>query len=384
MSADTLLESVRGLTPLIEAARPGLDSERGLPAQLAAAVMDAGLLRLWTPKELGGAELDPISGLRVIAAVSELDGSVGWNVMISSAYTFFAGRLPARAAEHIFGARRAAVAGQLEPGGKADISEGGYRATGRWPFGSGCKQATWFLAQCVVHENGNARPGAAGRPEVRLVFVPADKCRIHDTWHVGGLRGTGSHDYSMEDVHVPAEYTFDLFADQSTRSERLYSFPVLPFVTAAVASVPIGIARAAVRIFKDLAKAKRSSFSPQVLSEHPTAQRELGRAELHMRSAEVLLFHAIGNVWENVKAGKPVTLEQRAAVRIGCVNAGVSAAKAVDIVYNLGGSASIFEKNLLERCFRDVHTASQHVAVAPKTLEVVGRVLLGMEPQGLI
>ena len=188
----------------------------------------------------------------------------------------------------------------------------------------------------------------------------------------------------MEDIHVPAEYTFDLFADQPTRSERLYSFPVLPFVTAAVASVPIGIARAAVRIFKDLAKSKRSSYSPQLLSEQPTAQRELGRAELHMRSAEVLLFHAIGSIWENVKAGEPATLEQRAAVRIGCVNAGVSAAKAVDIVYNLGGSASIFEKNLLERCFRDVHTASQHIAVAPKTLEVVGRVLLGMEPQGLI
>jgi alkylation response protein AidB-like acyl-CoA dehydrogenase len=384
MSADRLLDSVRGLAPLIEAERPNLDTDRELPARLADPLMDAGLLRLWTPREFGGAELDPVSGLRVIAAVSELDGSVGWNVMISSAYTFFAGRLPARVAAHVYGGDRAAVAGQLEPGGKAELIDGGYRVSGRWPFGSGCKQATWFLAQCVVHENGNARPGVAGRPEVRLVFVPAEKCRIHDTWHVSGLRGTGSHDYSMEDVPVPAEYTFDLFADQPTRREPLYSFPVIPFVTAAVASVPIGIARAALRIFKELAKSKRSSYSPQALSEHPAAQRELGRAELHMRSAELLLFHAVGDIWETVKAGKPVTLEQRAAARIGCVNAGVSAAEAVDIVYNLGGSASIFEKNLLERCFRDVHTASQHIAVAPKTLEVVGQVLLGMEPQGLI
>jgi alkylation response protein AidB-like acyl-CoA dehydrogenase len=272
----------------------------------------------------------------------------------------------------------------LEPGGKAELIDGGYRASGRWPFGSGCKQATWFLAQCVVHENGNARPGVGGRPEVRLVFVPADKCRIHDTWYVSGLRGTGSHDYSMENVEVPAEYSFDLFADQPTRSEPLYAFPVIPLVTSAVAAVPIGIARAALGAFKELARTKKSFGSPQALSEHPTAQRELGRAELLVRSAEGLLLQAVEDMWKTVKAGKVPALEQRAEVRMGCVNAGVSAAAAVDIVYNLGGSGSIFERNLLERCFRDIHVATQHVAVAPKTLEVVGRVYLGMEPQGLI
>jgi alkylation response protein AidB-like acyl-CoA dehydrogenase len=219
---------------------------------------------------------------------------------------------------------------------------------------------------------------------VRLIFVPADRCRIHDTWYVSGLRGTGSHDYSIEDVDVATDYSFDLFADQPTRQEPLYAFPVIPFVTSAVAAVPIGIARAALGAFKGLAKTKRSFGSPQMLSEHPSTQRELGRAELYLRSAEGLLFQAVDAMWQTVKAGKPPTLEQRAEVRMGCVNAGVSAAEAVDIVYNLGGSGSIFEKNLLERCFRDVHVATQHVAVAPKTLEVVGRVFLGMEPQGLI
>ena len=67
-----------------------------------------------------------------------------------------------------------------------------------------------------------------------------------------------------------------------------------------------------------------------------------------------------------------------------CTNAGVNAAHAVDIVYNLAGSDSIFEKHLLERCFRDVHAATQHAAVAPSGLEVAGRVLLGLEPQGVI
>jgi indole-3-acetate monooxygenase len=219
---------------------------------------------------------------------------------------------------------------------------------------------------------------------MRLVFVPADRCRIHDTWHVSGLRGTGSHDYSIEDVDVSDEYCFDLLADQPTRAERLYAYPVVPMLFAVVASVPVGIARAALQAFKTIAKTKKSFPSTQTLSEHPTVQGELAGAEISARSAEMLLFHAVEDMWQTVQSGTPPTLEQRAAVRLGCINAGVSAAQAVDIVYNLGGSDSIFEKHPLERCFRDVHAATQHGAVAPKGLEVAGRVFLGMEPKGFI
>ena len=115
--AERLLDAVRALGPLVEAERAGLDRDRALPAPLVDALVDAGLFRLWTPRRLGGAELDPVSGLRVIAAVAALEGSVGWNVMVASAHGFLAGRLPARTAREVFGDRRAVVAGQLEPGG---------------------------------------------------------------------------------------------------------------------------------------------------------------------------------------------------------------------------------------------------------------------------
>src|SRR5207245_359223 len=200
---------------------------------------------------------------------------------------FLAGRLPAGAAREVFGDRRAVVAGQLEPGGIAEAVKGGYRVSGRWPFASGCQHATWLLAHCVV-PGGRRRAG--GRPTTRLVFVPADRARIHDTWRVSGLRGTGSHDYSLEGVMVPAAYSLDAFADEPTRPERLYAYPV---------------------------------------------------------------------------------------------NAGGSAAAAVDVVWGLAGSRAIFEDAGLERRFRDVHAATQHVALAPRTLEMAGRVLLGLEPLGL-
>lgn len=382
--AERLLEYVRILAPLVEAERHDLDAKRELSPSLLDALHTSGLFRLWLPRQLGGAELDPLSGLQVIAAVAALDGSVGWNVMVAAAWGFFAGRLSARPAAEIFGDRRATVAGHLAPFGKAEVIKGGYRASGRWPFGSGGKHATWFLAPCTVQKNGRARRGPDGRPETRLLLVPAAQCRIHDTWHVTGLRGTGSHDYSLNNVTVPAAYSVNVLADRPTRRERLYAFPLIPFVEAAVGAVPVGIARAALDAFTELAKTRRAYRSRRPLRADPATQREIGRAALHVRSAEALLFTAVDDIWRTVKAGRRPTLEQRAQLRIGCVNAGVSAAEAVDIVHRLGGSASIFEGNRIERCFRDVHTATQHGALAARTLELVGQVRLGVDPQGLL
>src|SRR5437660_8460234 len=120
MRAERLLEAVRALAPLIEAERARLDRDRMLSPRLVDALVDAGLFRLWTPRRLGGSELDPVAGLRVIAEAAALDGSVGWNVMVAAAHGFLAGRLPAAAARAVFGHRRAVGAGQLEPGGDAE------------------------------------------------------------------------------------------------------------------------------------------------------------------------------------------------------------------------------------------------------------------------
>ena len=336
--AERLLDAVRALGPLVEAERASLDRDRALSPPLVDALVDAGLFRLWTPRRLGGAELDPVSGLRVIAAVAALDGSVGWNVMVASAHGFLAGRLPARPAREVFGDRRAVVA---------------ERARGRAP----------------------------ARPATRLVFVPAERTRIHDTWRVSGLRGTGSHDYSLERVPVPAAYAVDVYADEPTRPERLYAVPVIPFVTAAVGAVPVGIARGALEDLARLARTRRRGGRP--LAEDPAVQRGIARAEIHARSAESLLLQAVDDMWRTVTRGKPPTLEQRAQVRMGCVNAGVAAAAAVDVVWELAGSGAVFEAAGLERRFRDVHVATQHVALAPRTLEVAGCVLLGLDPQGI-
>src|ERR1700730_15371559 len=281
MRAERLLEAIRALAPLGEAERGRLGRDCALSPGQGAVLVGAGLFRLWTPRRLGGAELDPVAGLRVIGAVAALDGSVGWNVMVASAHGFLAGRLPAAGRRAVVGDGRPGVAGQLEPGGVSDVVKGGSRVSGRWPFASGCRHATWLLAHCVVPTGGRRRAGT--RPTTRLVFVPVDRARIHDTWRVSGLRGTGSHDYSLEDVMVPAAYAIDAFADEPTRPERLYAYPVIPLVTGAVGAVPIGIARGAIEELTRLDPPRRRAGRP--LAEDATVQHGIARAEIHARTA---------------------------------------------------------------------------------------------------
>src|SRR5260370_1048923 len=157
---------------------------------------------------------------------------------------------------------------------------------------------------------GGAEGGAGGRPTTRLVFVPVDGARIHDTWRVSGLRGTGSHDYSLDGVMVPAAHTIDAFADEPTRSERLYAYPVIPFVTGAVGAVPIGIARGAIEELTRLARTRKRAGRP--LAEDATVPQGIARAEIHARPAERLPLEAVDDMWRTVKRGKPAALEQRA------------------------------------------------------------------------
>lgn len=379
----SLQAHIPALEAVIDREWQALDTERALPDSIADELFDSDVLRMWTPRALGGLELDPVAGLEAIASLSALEGSVGWNAMILGAYTFFAGRLPEPTARRIWGERRGAVAGALQPGGKAVECEGGHRVTGRWTFASGCKHATWLLAQCMVERDGEIAMTPIGLPEMRLVFMPRDQCQVHDVWHVNGLRGTGSHDYSADDVFVPNDESFPGM-DGVTRDEPLYSFPTFPLMMSAVSSVPVGIARGALRTTAEILARKQSLALKGRAADHAHIQAELGRARMEALSAERLLFGAVEDAWQSVRQGEEPTLEQRVAIRAGAIHAGESAARAVDICCTLAGSSSIFESNRLERFFRDVHAATRHTALSPSGLETIGRIELGMAPEGLI
>jgi indole-3-acetate monooxygenase len=379
ISTPSPLDAVQELAPLIEASADEAERVRRLPLPVVHALAQAGLFRLWIPRTCGGAEVDPITFLQVIEAVSRLDGATGWCLMIGACYGVFGGYLPAMAAREIYGADPNVISGgAFSPTGEAVVVDGGYRVKGRWRLGSGCQHCTWMVGGCRILEGSQPRLRADGMPISRLMFFPASDCEIIDTWNSAGLRGTGSHDYAVADIFVPAEHTIS-FREPPVQSGTLYALPTVALFATAVAAVPLGIGRHAIDIFTRLANVKVATRSRQTLNTHAMLQADLGRAEALVRSGRAFLFDALGQAWKTAFAGDALSTAQRAMLWLAATQATTSATQAVDLMFSACGSASVYANAGIERCLRDIRTAAQHIVVVPSNYEMAGQALLGLD-----
>jgi indole-3-acetate monooxygenase len=378
--AEEFLRAARDLTPAIRAVRTDIDRDRTLPAPLVKQMAEAGFFSIWLAQSLGGPELTTLDFLRIIEELSRADGAVGWCAMVSAGYSRLSGYLSDAVAQEIFGDGSTIVAGTINPTGKAVAVPGGFRVSGRWNFGSFIRASTWTVGSSVIYENDSPRRGPDGAPDMRLMLFPTSDIEILDTWHVGGLRGTGSHDFRVNDLFVPEERAIAAFTAKPVRSGTLFAAPFITVFAMALASVPLGIARAAIDAFVDLAEGKTPIGSALRLREKASAQADVGKAEALLRSARAFLVESLHSVWDTVASGHMPSVPQRATARLAAAQAAAASAQAVDLVYNAAGGTALYESNPIERCFRDVHATTQHVGIASVNFEISGRVLLGLDP----
>jgi len=377
-SASSLVVAAHELAPAIRAARGEIERLRRLPPALSAAMHEAQLFRLYIPKALGGLEVDPITSMHVVETVAAADGAAGWTLMIGMTYGVWSALLPEATAREIYGAPDAVVAGALRPSGRARAVEGGYVVSGRWSFASGIQHATWWNGGCVVEMAPDAFRGGATQ-ETLLVFFPAQQGQLIDNWDVGGLRGTGSHDYAVDGLFVPETHAISL--DAAPRVDgALYRLPLQALLDSTMATVPLGIARTAIDALVDLAQGKRSAAFAARPAERSSVQADIGRAEATLRSARAWLYESVEEAWAEVQAGRTIAVQHAAMLRLARAHCASAAAAAVDLAYGAGGGSSIYAASPLERCFRDVHTLSQHMSMHSSNYEICGRVLLGLPP----
>jgi alkylation response protein AidB-like acyl-CoA dehydrogenase len=378
------VERARSLASVIETHRDESEHQRHMARPIFDAIADSHILQMLFPAEFGGAQAGLTAQMRVIEEIAGLDGAAGWNVMIGSGGGLFADYLPEETAHDIF-APDTVIAGAIKPIGQARPVPGGFEVSGRWSFASGCHYANWLLGGCVVMENGAPRMLPTGMPETIGGLMPAADCRIVDTWHTAGLRGTGSHDFRTEATFVPAERTVPtmaLFRGPTRRESTAYPTPFADIAAADVAAVGLGIARDAIETFKQVAVHKTPTGGFTGLASQHTVQERVGRAEALLRSARAYLYETVQEVTAAHAAGAPVRPEDTAAMRLAGAYAAEAAVKSVDIMFDAAGGTSIYESSRLERCFRDVHMVTHHIAVAPSAFEMVGQFLLGGPLEG--
>lgn len=378
--ADALVEAAHALAPQIIAVRDRIDRDRCLPEALIGDLRATGLLRLHTPRALGGHELDVAGYMRVIEALAQSDGATAWTVTAIN-NGFHLGLLPNETVAAVYGANPdAAIAGSFPPKhGRALVVDGGYLLSGRWTYVSGCMHSDWLYLGAMLLDGDAPVEDAQGAPQTRRLLIRRADAEIVDTWHVSGLRGTGSHDVAVTDVFVPEAYSRSIPSTPRSWPGALWTFPETSFLGLGFCSVALGLARAAIDALTDLAGAKTPYRSASLLRERVTAQIEVARAEAMLRSARLFLFEMVEQVRVAALDGA-VALRQRAMLRAAVVHAATTAAQVVDLMVAAGGATSIHESSPLERCFRDVHAVTPQVMVAPPYWETVGRVLLGLDP----
>ena len=373
-----LLAAARGFRPRIIAQRDAIEASRRLPEALASELSRGGFFRIFLPAAYGGLDLTPMDGIAVFEELAKADASVAWCVWNGNTH-WTAGQLSAEAAHAIHGDPDVITANSTRPSGQAHVVDGGYRLTGRWSLVSGCELASWMVLWSVIHEAGKPRPTPSGNLEIRFMLLPASQCEIIDTWTVGGLRGTGSHDVAIHDVFVPSSYGSG-FTDPYVLPESRYRIPPFSRVIPGLGAMALGIARTAIDTVIEIAVDKTPERTTQRLRENHGTQTRVSQAESLVRSARLFLFDSLERLWTIVTATGDAPMDARAYVRLAASHAVSSAVQAVDLMYTAAGANALYASCPLERTFRDVHAITQHIGVHPRVMETTGRVLLGLEP----
>jgi len=355
-----------------------VEQARRLPPDLSHRFAAAGFYRMCVPEAYGGLELPPCDTMRTIETVARADGSCAWCVFIGATSGSVLAVLAPEAAREIFRRPDVLLGGVFAPHGRAVATEGGFRVTGRWPWGSGTENADWVMGGCQVIRNGEVELAKNGAPRSRMMLAPADQIEFFDTWHVSGLCGTGSTDFAMNDLFVPERRAAGLGVD-GPLARPLYAFPQFGLLAMGIAAVAMGLARAAIDELVSLAGAKTPQGSSRSLAMRPAAQSDVAKAEALLRSARSLYYETIERAWEAARADGAIGTEHRRDVRLATTHATRASAAAVDLMYELGGGTSVYRRSPLQRIFRDVHVATQHMMVSPSTLELTGRLFLGVE-----
>jgi alkylation response protein AidB-like acyl-CoA dehydrogenase len=371
--ANGLDEAVGRASDLARELAATTERERELPAALLDALRGTGLMRGCAPAALGALEASPATTLAGAERIARGDASAGWCVSIAATSSLLSAYLPEQGTAEIFGEEGSVAAGVWAPRGRAVVVDGGLRVTGRWSFCSGISHSQWLFAGCVL--DGAEGSGA---PILRVVALAKADLEILDTWHTSGLRGTGSHDALAHELFVPDHHVLALLGAPPRIDAPLYRFPIFGFFALSIAAAALGNARGAIDDLSELAAAKSGQGSSRVLAERGATQAAVGEAEAALRAARSLYYEAIGEAWVASQQQAPVSDSLRLGLRLAATHAVRTSADVARSMYDLGGGTAIYEDSPLQRRFRDAHAATAHFQVNPATLELAGRLLLGL------
>jgi alkylation response protein AidB-like acyl-CoA dehydrogenase len=354
-----------------------IESLGRLPRDLVDDLIDTGVFRTWVPRAYGGAEGHVADLLDAVEAVSYHDASTGWCVMIGASTALNAGFLPAAFARQIYGDPRTVSGGYGMPSATAVAVDGGLRVTGRWAWGSGTSHCNWIGGGVRIVDAAGAPAPLPDGTTAPFVYLDRHDVELLDTWHVMGLKGTASTDYTTTDAFVPHGRWVEITRPEPKVDGPLYRFSFLGALAMGVTSVLVGLGRRAIDELVALGD-KRPAGSSRGLADRPAVQAEIAQADAAVRSSRSFLREVVEQCWEAAASDGAMTDEHKRLLRLAATNAALRCAHAVDLCYHAAGGTAVYQTSPLQRIYRDTHVATQHAMIAPRTLEPLGRMAFGL------
>ncbi len=377
----SLLDAARRLAPLVRENADQIDAARELPGPVFHALADAGFYLMAVPRAVGGLETDFPTYVQVIEELGKADASTAWTVSQGANWSTYSARLSREVAREIWiDTPRSVVSNTPGATAKAVAVPGGFRVTGRQPFSTGCKHASWVAAHAQVIENGEVRQ-RNGKPEVRYCLVPVAQVELIDTWRTKGMRGTGTHTFEVRDVFVPEERTVFPYGAPLISPGPRYKIPLTLGFAAGDGMVALGLARSCLNAFFEVAGSKAPRNMQGLLRDQSIAQVAVGESEAALRSGRALLMTAVRDIWDEATSTQAPTLslDRRMNLRLAATHAIRLAAQIVESLYTECGATVVFDGHLIQRLFQDMHVITQHSQGRRAHYELVGKHSLGLE-----
>ncbi|MCS5723835.1 acyl-CoA dehydrogenase family protein [Herbiconiux sp. CPCC 203407] len=365
---EPLMERLDAILPLIAESGAQNDLDGRLTPEVEEALAATGIYGMTVPAELGGYEFSPTQVIKAVERIAAADASTAWVTMALQMETgSTAAYLDPAAARELYAHGLPLHAGQGTKPGTAVPVEGGYRLSGSWSFASGMHQATRLQTAALVRETG----------ESLMITVPAGSATLIDNWDVMGLKATGSIDYDLDDVFVPAEHAWPAATMEPRTGGALYRIGIVNLSGLGHAGWALGVARRMLDEMAELARRKTGSRGATVDSAHFYA--DYAKAEAKARSARAWLLEVWADNEATLAAGLPLSAEQETLIRLALSNATWMAHEVTMTVYTWAGTAALRSGDL-QRYFRDMHAGTQHVTSGPGVVQGCGQMLAGLAP----
>lgn len=379
------LQMARSIEAVALAEAAPSEANRTLTQPLVDALWSSGLMQFMNPGEAGGSEPGFAELIETWIEMARQDGSLGWiGIANIPSACFAAAYLPDEGFAEVFtdNDNRVTMGGQFFPNGTGEKTEQGgregYRISGAWQFGSGTGHSEYVCAGFLPMQNGEMVVGADGMPQMLVAVVPREEITFTDGWHVQGLKGTGSYNYEMQEVFVPAARTYPLMGREPRRGGTTYQFGVMPLTAGGHAAWALGVARSMIDDVVAIAKEKTRMGDESSIAHKQTFQRNLAHHEGMWRAAHRLVVDTFTEVEAQVAAGESLTPTMRADMRIAATYATEASREIVQWAHLAAGTTAIREGSRLERAFRDMYTGTQHAFISEKTYTEAGTLLLGL------